>query len=438
MLGLARWNSTRVYQQRIVKVSLRFQSTFQPSSKNDTSNASPPHSTQTPQIGSNSSAVLTTSTPVLLDKNSIFVISLPITTKQSFIYCNHRPGILSKTQASKIELVTKIEAKLVNLATKGWNKLTTSKLKINIKITHFIKQLLDTIPYKESCLRSFPNKNAMIREINEESLHLIKPTKKSENEKENKNKNKNKNEIEDGNVIQSKSTGDTKTDIETARASEISSQSAKNEGVNPRPTVIVQSEVQNLDIPTNQLKPIPLYHPQFQSPSTIREELQEFRDHGLEHEKKWAIICAIGIPITLPFALVPVVPNVPGFYVAYRLYCHIKALYGIRNLDYLLEHANGQDYSEKSVATLDTAHLNFKPLKVVDDIYKKNAPSEVLQRLSKDYDGDDEAMVITKDVIEELTAKLDMDNYVKDELMKALHQETKRLGKQLKMDDQVE
>ena len=43
------------------------------------------------------------------------------------------------------------------------------------------------------------------------------------------------------------------------------------------------------------------------------------------------------IPISLPFALVPIVPNVPGFYIAYRLYCNVKALLGVKHLDYLLE-----------------------------------------------------------------------------------------------------
>ncbi|CAK9437827.1 uncharacterized protein LODBEIA_P22050 [Lodderomyces beijingensis] len=313
----------------------------------------------------------------ILDKNAIYVLSLPLTTKESFIYCNHRPALLSATQASKLPWLTKIEAKLVGVATRIWTKMADSKSSINVKIVSLVKQLLAKIPYQESCLQSFPSKSAMIREVNEESLHLVH----------------------------------------------------LNKDDSP---VIVQSEVENLQIPSNQLSPIPLYHPSFQDPSTIIRQLHHFRDHSLHYHRKQAILCAVGIPLTFPLVLIPIVPNVPGFYLAYRVYCHIKALMGVRNLDYLLETPTKKD-EEATVA--DTTHVSFKSLSEIAKIYDQFAPKDAMAELKRD---DDESMVITSEVIDELADRLNLDSHVKEALTKALHSETARLKREIKVADQVE
>ncbi|KAF7113697.1 hypothetical protein CNMCM5793_003053 [Aspergillus hiratsukae] len=54
------------------------------------------------------------------------------------------------------------------------------------------------------------------------------------------------------------------------------------------------------------------------------------------HRKKmwWSLIAA---PFTAPIALIPVVPNIPFFYLAYRGWSHWRALNGSRHLEYLVE-----------------------------------------------------------------------------------------------------
>ncbi|KAJ5516557.1 hypothetical protein N7527_008117 [Penicillium freii] len=63
---------------------------------------------------------------------------------------------------------------------------------------------------------------------------------------------------------------------------------------------------------------------------TIATERQEI------HRKRmmWSLIAA---PITAPFGLVPVVPNIPFFYLAYRGWSHWRALNGSRHLEFLVE-----------------------------------------------------------------------------------------------------
>ena len=43
---------------------------------------------------------------------------------------------------------------------------------------------------------------------------------------------------------------------------------------------IVQAQVDDLKISTDQLKPIPLYHPQFQNPSVILNQLYSFEEEN--------------------------------------------------------------------------------------------------------------------------------------------------------------
>ncbi|KAK8080674.1 hypothetical protein PG997_008492 [Apiospora hydei] len=60
---------------------------------------------------------------------------------------------------------------------------------------------------------------------------------------------------------------------------------------------------------------------------------------GTEREalhKKNLIWCLVGMPITIPFALVPVIPNLPFFYLVYRAWSHWRALAGGKHLEFLL------------------------------------------------------------------------------------------------------
>ncbi|KAJ5576982.1 hypothetical protein N7535_003908 [Penicillium sp. DV-2018c] len=63
---------------------------------------------------------------------------------------------------------------------------------------------------------------------------------------------------------------------------------------------------------------------------TIATERQEF------HRKR-LMWCLVGAPITAPLGLIPVVPNIPFFYLAYRGWSHWRALNGSKHLQHLVE-----------------------------------------------------------------------------------------------------
>ncbi|KAI0486183.1 mitochondrial K+-H+ exchange-related-domain-containing protein [Xylaria cf. heliscus] len=68
--------------------------------------------------------------------------------------------------------------------------------------------------------------------------------------------------------------------------------------------------------------------------------------------------CFVGMPITVPFALVPIIPNLPFFYLAYRAWSHYRALAGGKHLQWLL---SKDFYTLSPWETLDAAYSPLLP-----------------------------------------------------------------------------
>ncbi|KAI0022539.1 mitochondrial K+-H+ exchange-related-domain-containing protein [Xylariomycetidae sp. FL0641] len=63
------------------------------------------------------------------------------------------------------------------------------------------------------------------------------------------------------------------------------------------------------------------------------------RQLGTEREayhRSRLIWCFVGMPVSAPFALVPIIPNLPFFYLVYRAWSHWRALAGGRHLQWLV------------------------------------------------------------------------------------------------------
>ncbi|KAI5463387.1 mitochondrial K+-H+ exchange-related-domain-containing protein [Mariannaea sp. PMI_226] len=73
------------------------------------------------------------------------------------------------------------------------------------------------------------------------------------------------------------------------------------------------------------------------------------------HRKK-LMWCVIGMPITIPFALVPVIPNLPFFYLVYRAWSHWRAIAGGKHIQWLLEKKLVQPSPSKILDQLYATH----------------------------------------------------------------------------------
>ncbi|KAI6901981.1 hypothetical protein D0869_02011 [Hortaea werneckii] len=79
-----------------------------------------------------------------------------------------------------------------------------------------------------------------------------------------------------------------------------------------------------------------LYPGAFMKQHRVPEILQRLATERQSFHKKKMWTSLAWIPATLPFAVVPIVPNIPFFYLCFRAYSHFRALYGGRLLEHLV------------------------------------------------------------------------------------------------------
>lgn len=66
------------------------------------------------------------------------------------------------------------------------------------------------------------------------------------------------------------------------------------------------------------------YPPSLISPDHLLSNLKNLVATRRPHHRSRMIWCCIGMPFTLPFALVPILPNLPFFYLVWRAWSHWK------------------------------------------------------------------------------------------------------------------
>jgi hypothetical protein len=125
---------------------------------------------------------------------------------------------------------------------------------------------------------------------------------------------------------------------------------------------------------------------------------------GLHKAKLWQSVALM--PVTIPFALVPVVPNLPFFYMCFRAYSHYRALYGGKLLARCLEGAGGgKQQLVKAVpeARLDAmyagglVHATRQAMRDSKPVLEADVErvSKVVDR-QMEADGEEEVMVLKK------------------------------------------
>ncbi|KAL8993345.1 MAG: hypothetical protein Q9169_006414 [Polycauliona sp. 2 TL-2023] len=70
----------------------------------------------------------------------------------------------------------------------------------------------------------------------------------------------------------------------------------------------------------------------------VNMALQEFAgDPRQAFHTKWMWATIVGMPLTAPAAVIPIVPNIPFFYLVFRAWSHWRARSGSRHVDFLLD-----------------------------------------------------------------------------------------------------
>ncbi|GAM88527.1 hypothetical protein ANO11243_065600 [Dothideomycetidae sp. 11243] len=154
--------------------------------------------------------------------------------------------------------------------------------------------------------------------------------------------------------------------------------------------------------------------------------------HRLAHERQtlhrtrmwWSIA---GLPLALPFGLIPIVPNVPFFYLAFRAWSHYKALYGAQYLAVLLE----------------GKHVVPKPNEELDRLYASGSGAIAVRRAGKrsfDAEKEKEFMLLDPEMGRTIAEKLSLPaiqveieravDQVKADLEKAANEEKEKAANQ--------
>ncbi|KAF3081617.1 hypothetical protein TWF569_004972 [Orbilia oligospora] len=92
------------------------------------------------------------------------------------------------------------------------------------------------------------------------------------------------------------------------------------------------------NIPDNERQKVPVvYPPSVMTPGEIPRLLHKLGTENSGMHRRLLMWCLIGMPISAPFALVPIIPNIPFFYLVFRAYSHWRALQGGRHLEFLVK-----------------------------------------------------------------------------------------------------
>ncbi|EMD62396.1 hypothetical protein GGP41_002076 [Bipolaris sorokiniana] len=116
------------------------------------------------------------------------------------------------------------------------------------------------------------------------------------------------------------------------------------------------------------------YLPQERVPSLL-EKLAKERQNMHRTKLIWSVVI---MPFTAPFMLVPIIPNLPFFYVLYRAWSHWKALGGARHLEFLLKHNLPKHNPSWTLDELYTAGLMY-PTRALSRAAPRPTPQQAQQ-----------------------------------------------------------
>ncbi|KAF8249854.1 hypothetical protein K440DRAFT_188928 [Wilcoxina mikolae CBS 423.85] len=106
-----------------------------------------------------------------------------------------------------------------------------------------------------------------------------------------------------------------------------------------------------------------IYPPSIINEKSVPNVLKQLAtERNALHRKRlmWSIV---GMPIMAPFGLIPLIPNLPFFYLVYRAFSHWKALSGAKHLEFLVEKSLFQPVKSSA---LDAVYIRHTTATTID------------------------------------------------------------------------
>ncbi|SOV08344.1 uncharacterized protein UDID_00610 [Ustilago sp. UG-2017a] len=173
------------------------------------------------------------------------------------------------------------------------------------------------------------------------------------------------------------------------------------------------NEVKSAESGIPRLDHIPLlYPPSLLNPDRLMKSLNNLTDHRTPHHYRRFWYCVVGMPITIPFALVPVVPNLPFFYLVYRAWSHWKAYKASQYLSNLIGQNRVQPTESKE---LDAIFSQPAPIAAPAD----STSTEASTSEATNPAAEDERMLLLAHHIPTLMDKMQFPEWVRADLRRA-------------------
>lgn len=214
-------------------------------------------------------------------EEAIKLIAIPINSNQTYIHFKH----VDKLTNNRSKLIS-WERRFVNKCSQYWDKINKSPKPVNKRISSIINRYLNQIPWQETSFLSIPGEHYIMKRIYSHDM---------------------KDKLDQG---------ESSVKIITAK---------EYKRIYPQPKLV----------------PISLYFPKkLITNDILKGQLDQMVERGLKFHKWETWKCLILLPLTLPIIMVPIIPNVPGFYLSYRVYCNLKAYLGAKHLGKILHNGS--------------------------------------------------------------------------------------------------
>jgi hypothetical protein len=241
------------------------------------------------------------------------LIVVPLSSKACMVYCQ-------KTVLPSARTRPRIDDKVAERAAKIWDDWSRSESKLKKNIVSWANIAMERISYEEWGLKTIPARTAVLRRR--------------------------------------------------------SSTYSKGQQIHFDNMHISAEEFEKYKLSSDALERIPVLYPSTAlSSSEVIGRLSRLANRGVTHHTKYFWLSAIGAPLTLPIAILPVIPNLPGFYLLFRAWSNWKALEGGKHLSYLLK----------------DDHLSYHTNTELDELFAQLMNDE--KRNPKEVDADDKLLL---------------------------------------------
>ncbi|KDN47356.1 hypothetical protein K437DRAFT_234783 [Tilletiaria anomala UBC 951] len=177
------------------------------------------------------------------------------------------------------------------------------------------------------------------------------------------------------------------------------------------------------------------------SPTVLLGSLRNLVSHRTPHHRQRLIYCVVGMPFTIPFALVPVIPNLPFFYLCWRAYSHWKAWKASEYLQGMIALGRIKAVQSKDLedmlaaaAPLSKGEQDAKPVSSTLD----GAASPESSKAPPEPEPEDERMILQPHHIDLLNKRFDLDRQSIVDLRRARMQAQAQLQVQVQAQVQAD